>query len=561
MGVSGVRVSSAESSRQALREAGRPCVYMDYAATAPIDPRVQRAMLACMQDNSAAPLWANASSTHAMGRRARSAVEEARGRVAALINARPDEILFTSGATESNNLALKGAVEFNRRDGGLLHLVTSRIEHRSVVDTCRWLEGQGVQVTWLIPGPDGRIPTERVLAALRPDTLLVSLMWVNNETGAVQDIAHLAAALRERRVLLHVDAVQAAGKLAIDVARVPVDLLSLSAHKIGGPKGIGALFVRQRPRVRLAPQLHGGGHEQGMRSGTLANHQIIGMGVACALASVRLTPEASRLAALRERLWQALSTALPDIWRNGPDPSIAGACAPHILNVSFGGVDGEALRASLPGLAVSSGSACTAADGEPSFVLRALGRDDALADASLRFSLGYGASLADVEAAAQMVVTAVRRLRRLSPSAPLAQKPLAGSKGGAPRSRPADPFDYPDAVWRRFWGTEAAGTIAPGPGVTRVERGSLAARASLELSVKVADGRVELARFRALGGPHVIAAGEWLAERLVGEPVDVLGRLCAEDIRVALELDELHLYCALLGEDILAALRHALGVG
>lgn len=541
--------------------ASHACVYLDYAATTPIEPEVLRAMLACMRDGAAAPLWANASSMHAMGRRARAAVEEARARVAALIHAQPDEVLFTSSATESNNLALKGAVEFNRREGVHLHLVTSRTEHRSVVDTCRWLERHGVEITWLVPERDGRIPLAKVLGALRPGTLLVSLMWVNNETGAVQDIEALAFALSERGVLLHVDAVQAAGKLAIDLARVPVDLLSLSAHKIRGPKGVGALFVRRHPRVRLAPQLHGGGHEQGMRSGTLANHQIVGMGVACELALVRLASEATRLAALRERLWRTLSNALPDIWRNGPDPTITGTCAPHILNVSFGGVDGEALRASLPGLAVSSGSACTAADGEPSFVLRALGRDDALADASLRFSFGHGSVAGDVETAALMVVTAVRRLRRLSPCASRGETAPVDAEGVVPLVPPADPFDYPDVVWRRFWETTAAGTIAAGPGAAGVKMRSPAARASLELSVKVADGRIELARFRALGGPHLVATGAWLAERLAGAPIDALGAVRAADVREALQLDEMHLYCALLGEDVLAALRRALEVG
>jgi cysteine desulfurase len=351
---------------------------------------------------------ANPASGHGPGFRARKAVERARAQVAELLGATPEEIIFTSGATESNNLAIKGAIEFQGFSGA--QVLSSRIEHKCVLDTCRYLETRGVAVHYLSPDSGGRVSAEQVLQALRPDTRLVSLMWVNNETGTIQDVERLAPRLRERGVLLHVDAAQAVGKLAIDLSRVPIDLLSLSAHKFNGPKGIGALFVRKRPRARLAPQMHGGGHEQGMRSGTLATHQIVGLGEAAALARERLTEEPQRLAGLRERLWASLS-ALPRVLRNG-DPAFA---APHVLNVSFEGVEGESLRASVPELAVSSGSACSSATAESSYVLRALGRDDELANASLRFSFGASSGTAQIDSAAALLIRQVTWLRELSP--------------------------------------------------------------------------------------------------------------------------------------------------
>lgn len=396
------------------REGAERIIYLDHAATTPVDERVALAMLHCLRSNDSKPCWANPASSHSLGLNARDTVEEARSKVAGVIGAEPREIVWTSGATESNNLAIKGAVEFNRSPGRAVHIITARTEHKCVIDTCRYLETVGVRVTYLRPQEDGRVSLEQVLDAICPETVLVTLMWVNNETGAVHDIPTLAPLLRERGVLLHVDAVQAAGKLVIDMQHTPVDLLSLSAHKAYGPKGIGALYVRRRPRARLTPQIHGGGHEQGMRSGTLAPHQIVGMGEAFVLSQELFSEESSRLAMLREHLWSQLKS-LPDVYRNGPDPRNAGSCAPHILNVSFGGVNGEALRASIPGLAVSSGSACSSATAEPSYVLRALGRSDALADASLRFSLGRATTADQLEIAAEQVTAAIRRLRELSP--------------------------------------------------------------------------------------------------------------------------------------------------
>ena len=380
-------------------------IYLDYAATTPLDPRALEAMLPYLGEGGA---FANPASAHGPGYKARAAVERARAQVAGLIGAESQEIVWTSGATESNNLAIKGALEFH--GGGKGHIVTSRTEHKCVVDTCRHLQAQGVRISFLKPGPDGVVMPEQVLEALTPETVLVSLMWVNNEIGAVADIPGLAPRLRERGVLLHVDAVQAAGKLPIDLREVPVDLLSLSAHKLYGPKGVGALYVRRKPRARLAPQMHGGGHEWGMRSGTLATHQIAGMGAAFEVAAGRLAEDAARLTGLRERLWARLS-ALSRVQRNG----VAASSAPHVLNVSFDGVEGEALRASLPELAVSSGSACSSATQEPSYVLRALGRDDELANSSLRFSLGRQTTEQDIERAADLVIKQVQWLRELSP--------------------------------------------------------------------------------------------------------------------------------------------------
>lgn len=380
-------------------------IYLDYAATTPLDLQVRDAMLPWLDADMH---FGNPASDHALGRRARAAVEHARSQIASLLGAGSDEIVWTSGATESNNLALKGALEFRGLRGA--HLVTSRIEHKAVLDTCRHLETLGVRVTYLTPGVDGIVNVDQVLSALRPETMLVSLMWVNNETGAINPVEALAPQLRERGILFHVDAVQAAGKLAINLAQTPIDLLSISAHKLYGPKGIGALFVRKRPRARLAPQIHGGGHEQGMRSGTLATHQIVGFGTACSIASAEMPTESARLTALRERLWQGLQP-LPKIHLNG-SPSQR---APGILNVSFEGAEGESLRAMLPELMVSSGSACSSATREPSYVLRALGRDDELAGSSLRLSLGRYSTEAQIDAAATQIIGAVRFLRELSP--------------------------------------------------------------------------------------------------------------------------------------------------
>ncbi|MEQ1438580.1 aminotransferase class V-fold PLP-dependent enzyme [Fontimonas sp. SYSU GA230001] len=513
-------------------------IYLDHAATTPLDPAVRAAMLPWLDDVSG---FGNPASDHAPGRRARAAVEAARAQVAQLIGAQAEEIVWTSGATESNNLAIKGALEFRGMSGA--HIVSSRIEHKSVLDTCRYLESQGVRVAWLDPGRDGGIAVEQVLAALRPETLLVSLMWVNNETGVINPVVELAPQLRARGILFHVDAVQAAGRLPIDLAAVPIDLLSLSAHKFYGPKGIGALFVRKRPRARLAPQMHGGGHEQGMRAGTLATHQIAGMGMAAALARERLDEDAARIAALRDRLWQKLG-GLPGVLRNG-DPA---RTVPQILNLSFEGVEGESLRARLPGLAVSSGSACSAATREPSYVLRALGRDDELAGASLRFSLGRGTTGADIDAAAAQLIGAVESLRCIAHGGSSGTE--STHRGGRASVRDADDESgpYPQAVWRRFIRPAHVGTIA---GAVHARARTPAARAQLDLSLRLDPLQ---ARFSAYGCPYTLAVGEWLAETLEREGAAVLRRIDAAAIRAALEIPEARAHCALMGEDVVRSL-------
>ncbi len=379
-------------------------VYLDYASTTPVDARVLQAMLPWLTERFGNP----ASTTHSYGWEAHDAVEQARENVARLIGADAREIIFTSGATESNNLALKGAAHQLAERGR--HIVTVCTEHKAVLDTCRELERQGFEVTYLPVASSGLLDPDAFAAALRPDTILASVMAVNNEIGVVQDIAALGEICRSRNVVFHVDAAQALGKLPIDLATWPVDLMSMSAHKVYGPKGVGALFVRRKPRVRLMAQMHGGGHEKGYRSGTLPTHQIVGMGEACRVAHLEMPNELPRIQALRDRLWQGLS-ALDQVWLNGD----LQCRVPHNLNVSFGHVEGESLLAGLKGLAVSSGSACTSASQEPSYVLRALGRSNELAYSSLRFSVGRETTEAEIDTAIFEVRRVVQRLREVSP--------------------------------------------------------------------------------------------------------------------------------------------------
>jgi cysteine desulfurase len=385
-------------------------LYFDHAASSPLDPRVAAAMSACLADPA---LQANPSSAHAAGRAAAARVALARGQVARLVNAPPETIVFTSGATESVNLAVLGvarAAGAERR-----RVITSRVEHRAGVDACRQLECEGFTVTWLAPDRDGIVEPAQVAAALRADTALVSLMHANNETGVVTDIDAIATLCNERGVPLHSDAAQSAGKLPIDVQASGIALLSFCAHKLGGPKGVGALYLRRRPRPPLRPLVFGGGQEQGLRSGTIATHQVVGFGIACELALAALDDEPARVRSLRERLWQALQPAAP-LWRNGAaEPSL-----PGVLSVGFAGIEGESLLLELDGaLAASSGSACASASAEPSFVLRALGRSDEAIQASLRLSLGRGTTAADVDRAAALLVRAVARLRAALPAGAL----------------------------------------------------------------------------------------------------------------------------------------------
>ncbi|MBX3702973.1 MAG: aminotransferase class V-fold PLP-dependent enzyme [Steroidobacteraceae bacterium] len=386
-------------------------IYLDWAATAPLDRRVADAMCACLADPAA---QANPSSGHASGRAAAALVARARGEVAALIGAPAESIVFTSGATESVNLAILGTARASPREHR--HVVCSRVEHRAVTGACRQLEREVFEVSWLSPAAGGAIEPAAVAAALRPDTALVTLMQVNNETGALTDIAAVAKLCRERSVPLHVDAAQSAGKLPIDVAVDDgIALLSFCAHKLGGPKGIGALYQRRQPRPALQPLMSGGSHEAGLRPGTLATPQIVGFGAACRIARESLATEPARIRALRERLWQALQPAAP-LWRNG----VAEPSAPGILNAGFAGVEGESLLLALDGeVDVASGAACHSAVAEPSDVLRALGRSDLAIQASLRFSLGSGTTEAEVDRAAGLVVAAVRRLRSVLPAGAL----------------------------------------------------------------------------------------------------------------------------------------------
>lgn len=381
-------------------------IYLDYSATTPVDHRVAEKMIECLEleGNFGNP----ASRSHSFGWKAEAAVENARKQVAELVGCDPREIVWTSGATESDNLAIKGAAHFYGKKGK--HIVTSKIEHKAVLDTCRQLEREGFEITYLEPDAKGIIAPEKVESALRDDTILVSLMHVNNEIGVITDIAAIGELTRSKGVLFHVDAAQSAGKIEINLAEMKVDLMSFSGHKIYGPKGIGALFVRRKPRVRIEAQMHGGGHERGMRSGTLATHQIVGMGEACRIAKEDMDSDNERILKLREILWSSFCE-MDEVYLNGDEHQRL----PGILNVSFNFVEGESLMMALKDLAVSSGSACTSASLEPSYVLRALGMSDEMAHSSIRFSIGRFTTEEEVRFVIEHVREAVEKLRELSP--------------------------------------------------------------------------------------------------------------------------------------------------
>jgi len=384
----------------------RKPIYLDYSATTPVDPRVASKL--CTFLTMDGEFGNPASRSHVFGWHADDAVEEARAQVAALIGADPKEIVWTSGATESNNLAIKGAAQFYKGKGK--HIVTCKTEHKAVLDTCRHLEREGFEVTYLDPEQNGLVDLGKLEAALRPDTILVSLMHVNNEIGVIQDLAAIGNLTRSKGILFHTDAAQSAGKVPIDVNAMNIDLLSLSAHKVYGPKGIGALYVRRKPRVRLEAQMHGGGHERGMRSGTLPVHQCVGMGEAFRIAKAEMAQESARIRMLRDRLYNGLKD-IEEVYVNGDmGRRIAGN-----LNISFNLVEGESLIMALKDIAVSSGSACTSASLEPSYVLRALGRNDELAHSSIRFTLGRFTTEEDVDYTVKLVKEKVGKLRDLSP--------------------------------------------------------------------------------------------------------------------------------------------------
>jgi cysteine desulfurase len=456
-------------------------IYLDYAATTPVDAAVAAVMSECL---TLAGSFGNPSSAHAFGRAAAQRVADARAQVAALIGASPEEIVFTSGATESNNLAILGVAAATADRGR--HLITMRTEHKAVLDPCRHLERAGASVTYLSPDATGRITVAQLERALRADTVLVSLMYANNETGVLQDLPSLASLCRARGVAFHSDCAQAAPRVALDVRALPVDLLSFTAHKLYGPKGIGALYLRGGARGLLQPILFGGGQERGLRPGTLPVHQIAGFGAACELIRERRASEPARLEALTRRLWEGLEP-LGELHLNGGGaPRV-----PGILNVSFAGVEGESLIGGLGGLAVSAGAACNSESREPSYVLRALGRDARLAEASLRFSLGRFSTEDDLDAAVLLVSQAVVRLRGLSPRAPA---PDGGPAWDAPGSRRVSGEA----------GTDAAGTW-------------------VRFHLLVADDCVKDARFQAFACPHTTDTAAWLCQRLRGARRSDLG--------------------------------------
>lgn len=499
-------------------------IYLDYAATTPVDPSVAAAMAACLTTSGD---FGNASSaTHVFGHRAAARVATARAQVATLIGADPDEMTFTSGATESNNLTILGLARSNADRGR--HIITTRIEHKAVLDPCKRLEREGFAVTYLTPDRQGLVDVAAVQAALRPDTILVSVMFVNNEIGVLQDIGAIGALCRDRGIAFHTDAAQAVGKIPVDVRKLPVDFLSLTAHKIYGPKGAGALYVRRASRPLLKPLFFGGGQEKGLRPGTLATHQIVGLGAACELATRLVQSDQERLTALRERLWEGLAT-LGGVHLNASGvPRV-----PGILNVSFEGVEGESLVTSLTGLALSTGSACNSASEEPSYVLRALGRDTQLAQSSLRFSVGRFTTSEDVEVAIETVRREVTRLRDLSPASEEARGPAAGPVVALAKAGEGDPVVAPaksdDGNLLSLVSGEAGG-----PGQETWVR----------FHLTTAGDFVKAARFKAYGCPHTLKVAQWLTDRLpgrrrddgvpgnptqwaqtLGVPVDRLGRL------------------------------------
>jgi cysteine desulfurase len=379
-------------------------IYLDYSATTPVDPRVAQKMVSYLTEDFGNP----ASRSHAFGWKAEAAVEEARAHVAALLNADPKEIIWTSGATEGNNLAIKGAANFYRTKGR--HIITVKTEHKAVLDTVRELERQGFEATYLDVEPNGLLDLEKFKAAIRPDTILVSVMYVNNEIGVIQPISEIGWICRAKGIIFHCDAVQAAGKVDIDLAKLKVDLLTVTAHKVYGPKGIGALYVRRKPRVRIEAQIHGGGHERGLRSGTLPVHQIVGMGEAFRIAKLEMKADNERIRALRDRLYDGIKD-MEEVFVNGDMERRI----PHNLNVSFNFVEGESLIMAIKDVAVSSGSACTSASLEPSYVLRALGRSDELAHSSIRFTLGKYSTPEEVDYTVELMRRKVGKLRELSP--------------------------------------------------------------------------------------------------------------------------------------------------
>jgi cysteine desulfurase len=490
-------------------------IYLDYAASTPVDPRVAALMAECLTDPSA---QANpASATHGLGLAAQQRVEAARAQVAALIGAVPREIIFTSGATESNNLALLGVARAARRAGGPAHIVSSRTEHKSVLDVCAQLAKEGFALTLVEPDASGRVLPGVVRAALRADTLLVSLMLANNEIGVLSDIAAVTALCRERGVLVHTDAAQAVGKLPVDVRALDVDFLSLTAHKFYGPKGIGALYVREAARARIAPIQFGGGQERGLRAGTLPTHQIAGLGAAAQIAQAQGAADAAHALDLAARLWRELGGISGAIFNGHPTERV-----PGLINISFEGVEGESLITGLSEIAVSTGSACSSATREPSYVLRALGRDSELAQSSLRLSLGRFSGAADVDHAAGAIRREVTRLRVLAGATGVegteGQPPTLGAPGQSLLERSLSPlarryFLAPARIPRYPQGPPPAGYL-------HGRAGRRATGTEVFFELEISGEIVKSARFSAYGCPHTLAVVAWVCEVLEGRRRD-----------------------------------------
>jgi cysteine desulfurase len=487
-------------------------IYLDYAATTPVDPRVAAVMAEALAspDRQGNP----ASATHRPGRLAAESADLSRQAVAALIGAAPGEIIFTSGATEANNLAILGVAAAAARAGRAAHFVSARTEHRSVLDALGELERRGAAVTWIEPDEWGRVPPDAIRTALRDDTLLVSVMHANNELGCINDVAGIAAACRARGVLLHTDASQSAGKIDVDVARLGADFVSFTAHKIYGPKGVGALYVRESARPRIAPIMFGGGHERGLRSGTLATHQLAGFAKAASLAVQEGARDAAAANELRARLMRALESMPGVILNTRPGAD----SLPGIVNASFDGVEGESLVTGLADVAVSTGSACSSATREPSYVLRALGRDTELAQSSLRISFGRHSTAIDIDAAIAAIRSELSRLRVLAGGAPI---PDAGAPPEADALRAGTLRD--PLVWRYFRAPARPPRFPEGAAPAGIRRGRAGRRregTDVRFELEIAEGIVKSARFSAYGCPHTLAVTAWICEVLEGARID-----------------------------------------
>lgn len=509
-------------------------IYLDYGATTPVDPRVVQAMLVWLGAHFGNP----ASGSHAWGQEAAEAVEQARAHVADLIGAQPRDIVWTSGATESINLALKGAAQFYQDKGK--HLITLKTEHKAVLDTMHELERQGFEVSYLDVQPNGLLDLAQLEAAIRPDTILASVLFVNNEIGVVQDVAAIGALCRAKGVLLHVDAAQATGRVAIDLASLPIDLMSMTAHKTYGPKGVGALYVRRKPLVRLQAQIHGGGHERGMRSGTLPTHQIVGMGEAFRLAKAQMAQDLAHASALQQRLYQGLQglQGLAQMRINGDQSQHV----PQNLSVSFEGIQGEALMQGIQEqLAVSSGSACTSASQEPSHVLLALGLGHALAHSSLRITFGRFTTESEIDQAIASITHTVTRLRHISPLCTLEQ-----TEEAAATTADIALLDIPPRV-----GSFAADALGLGSAqVGTADSGAIIAlQIQVQLDKQTGSEVIAQARFKAFGCPDTIATAAWLAQWLEGKTLEQASALSSTDAVQALALAPVKLHCALLAED------------